>query len=194
MANISPSRCETKTTETPCALSVSMVRKSTPTWSSVSELVGSSRMSTRASMLSARAISTICCRSGDRLPVSCSGSIGSRSRSSTSAALARVADQSMPNRPPTSRLPSRMFSATVRAGASAVSWETIAMPCAMASSGRWNCTGSPPMPMLPESGSTWPERMPSIVDLPEPFSPISPWTTPGRLMVSDAPRSAWMPP
>ena len=55
------SRCETKMIPTPSSRRVRTSEKSDATSSSVSELVGSSRTRTRASIESARAISTICC-------------------------------------------------------------------------------------------------------------------------------------
>ena len=70
----SSSRCETKIVATPWSRSRLITVKSAPAWSSVSELVGSSRMRMRASVASTRAISTICCWSGRSLLTGQAGS------------------------------------------------------------------------------------------------------------------------
>ena len=94
-AKISPSRCETKIVATPSPRSRRTSPKSASTSSSVSELVGSSRISTRASIESARAISTICCWSGRSRRTGMPGSRSRSSRASASRARRRVARQSI---------------------------------------------------------------------------------------------------
>ena len=177
---ISLSRCETKITATPSSRSRRTTRNSDSTSSSVSELVGSSRISTRASIERARAISTICCWSGRRRRTGSDGSRSRPSRASASRARRRVPRQSMKPRRATIRCPRKTFSAIERSGASVVSWVTVAMPCRSASIALRHCIGLPPSMTSPLSRCTWPERIFSSVDLPEPFSPTSTCTSPGR--------------
>ena len=86
-----------------------------------------------------------------------------------------------------------MFSATVSSGTSVVSWVTVAIPAAIASPGDPKLTCSPPIATCPESGASWPETIPSKVDLPDPFCPTRPWISLGRPS-KDAPRRACTPP
>ena len=86
-----------------------------------------------------------------------------------------------------------MFSATDSSGTSVVSCVTVAMPDASARDGSRNLTGSPSSTIVPASGATWPERMFSSVDFPDPFAPTRLWTSPRRT-ASSAPRRAWTPP
>jgi hypothetical protein len=71
-----------------------------------------------------------------------------------------------------------MFSPTVRSGTSVVSCVTVAIPAAMDATGSPNTQGLPARTTLPSSGVTCPERILSIVDFPEPFSPTRPCTSP----------------
>ncbi len=186
-------RCETKIVDTPSSRSFRTTAKRDSTSSSVRELVGSSRISRRASIDSARAISTICCRSGRSRRTGSDGSSSSPSRSMAARARVRVVFQS--TRPPRRaiRCPRKMFSAIERSGASVVSCVTVAMPWRSASVGVRNDVGRPANWIDPASGWICPERMRSIVDLPEPFSPISACTSAGSTR-SVAPRNACTPP
>ena len=132
-SKISFMRWETKTTATPLSRSARTTSKSAATWSSGSELVGSSRITTRASIESARAISTICCCSGRSEPAGTEGSMSSRRRPSISTAAERRARQSIPHQRFGLRGPRKMFSATESSGTSVVSWVTVAIPAASAS-------------------------------------------------------------
>ena len=88
-----------------------------------------------------------------------------------------------------------MFSATLRSGSTAVSWATIAMPALSEASGLANVMGSPSIRILPSLGRICPDRTPSSVDLPEPFSPSSPVITPTPSGTDrSAPRNACTPP
>ena len=109
----------------------------------VSELVGSSRITTRASIESARAISTICCCSGRSEPAGTDGSMSSCRRPSISTAVERVRRQSIPHQRFGLRGPSRMFSATESSGTRVVSWVTVAIPAARASAASPKAIGSP---------------------------------------------------
>ena len=189
----SSSRWETKIVETPSSRSVRTTLKSDSTSSSVSELVGSSRIRTRASIESARAISTICFRSGRSRRTGSDGSRSSPSRSIAARARARVVFQSTSPARLAIRCPRKMFSAIERSGARVVSCVTVAMPWRSASVGVRNDVGRPAKEIDPASGCSWPDRIRSIVDFPEPFSPMSACTSAGRTL-SLAPRRACTPP
>ena len=92
-----------------------------------------------------------------------------------SIAAARVRRQSIPHHRFGLRGPSRMFSATDSSGTRVVSCVTVAIPAARASAASPNAIGSPSRNTPPPSGASCPARIFSRVDLPEPFSPISPW-------------------
>ena len=92
--------------------------------SGVSAAVGSSKMITRASLSTARAISTICRLAADSAPASCDGSTLKLRRWSAWRAVFRTPRTELKAR---SR-PSTMFCATVSWGTRLVSWKTIAMP------------------------------------------------------------------
>ena len=67
---------------------------------------------------------------------------------------------------------------TDSSGTSVVSCVTVAMPEASARDGSRNLTGTPSSTIVPASGATWPERMLSIVDFPDPFAPTRLCTSP----------------
>src|SRR6185437_1828474 len=67
---------------------------------------------------------------------------------------------------------------TVRLGRIDCSWNTMAMPLSKASRGEAILTGEPPMKTPPESGWLIPFRTLRRVDLPAPFSPMRPTTSP----------------
>ncbi len=186
-------RCETKSTATPSERRRRVIPKRASTSSSVSELVGSSRISTRASIERARAISTICCWSGRSRLTGVVGLSSSPSRSSTPAARRFELRQLIPSGVRVSRWPRKMFSAIVKSGTSVVSWVTVTIPLWRAAVvlRKW---ASPPSSVIrPASGRSWPERMLISVDFPEPFSPIRPWISP-RYSSRWAPRRARTPP
>ena len=192
-ANSSLIRCDTKIVVMPRDLSERTSSKSDSTSASVSELVGSSSSSTRAFIEIARAISTSCCWSGGRSETWSSTENSAPSCFWISAARRRLALQSMPNQRRTLRGPSRMFSATESSGTSVVSCVTVAIPNASARAGSRNLTGAPSSVIVPASGATWPERMFSSVDFPEPLAPTRLCTS-ARRTARSAPRSAWTPP
>ena len=131
IAKTSARRCETKMIATPRAFSSRMRSNNRSNSFSVSAAVGSSRMSSRARLASARAITTSCCVARSSAPI---GMAGSRSRpKSASASRARR------SRPATSIMPQRVgsslrvrFSATLRSGTTLTSCGTSATPAASA--------------------------------------------------------------
>ena len=91
-------------------------------------------------------------------------------------------------------MPSVRFSATLSWPTSGNSWETMATPAAWLAMGEPGCTGSPLMTTSPPgSGVTVPARMPSMVDLPAPFSPTMPVTSPLRKVSSSTWRTVARP-
>ena len=81
---------------------------------------------------------------------------------------------------PRGRRPRKTFSATLRVGASASSWLIVTMPSASACFGEPIVRSTPSTSIRPASGASAPDAMRASVDLPEPFSPVSAWTTPAR--------------
>ena len=128
---------------TPSSLRVRTSAKSDATSSSVSELVGSSRTRTRASIESARAISTSCCWSGLSRRTGSDGSTSRPSRRSASKARRRVARQSINGPRRTMRCPRKTFSVIERSGARVVSCVTVAIPLRSASAGSRKSHGRP---------------------------------------------------
>ena len=156
-------------------------------------LVGSSRTSTLASSTRARAISTICRSATESEPTAAPGAI-SGCRSSASAAAAPRFMASRSSRPQrVGSMPRKTFSATLRWGASASSWCTSTTPRSRASRAVRGRKGSPASSMTPASGAVTPERIPTSVLFPAPFSPTSAWTRPGASESSTS-VSAWVAP
>jgi hypothetical protein len=73
---------------------------------------------------------------------------------------------------------SRRFSATVRSGANAGSWNTGARPLARAWAGERSFTARPATSTTPASGLSTPLRILTSVLLPAPLAPTSPWISP----------------
>src|SRR6218665_590075 len=140
-------------------------------------LVGSSRIKTRGSSMSALAISTSCCCAIGRLPTS---SVSGRLTPSISMARrARSASSLLLRNPPTEgQRPRVIFSATVRPGTRLNSWCTTDIPPRRAAPGPLHATVLPASSMVPESGATDPDTMLTRVDLPAPFLPRSARTSP----------------
>ena len=170
-----------------------MARKSESTSCAESELVGSSRMSTLVSSVMARAISTSWACPGGRSWTRSSTSASQLRTSRASRAFLRVARQSMPQTLRGLRGPRRTFSPTESSLTSVRSWVTIAMPAASESTGFLMATEWPFIASDPESGAICAERIFSIVDLPDPFSPQSACTSPPKSAKS-TPVSARTPP
>ncbi len=76
------------------------------------------------------------------------------------------------------RGPPQIFSATPRPSTRLSSWNTVAMPAALASCGRWNARATPSTTSSPSSGRVTPARTFIRVDLPAPFSPTRACTSP----------------
>ena len=86
-------------------------------------------------------------------------------------------------------VPRKRLATTSRFSHSARSWNTVVMPSACASAGRWIRTGRPRNEIVPLSGWTAPETTLTRVDFPAPLSPTSATTSPART-VRRAPSSA----
>jgi hypothetical protein len=124
MALTSRSLCVMKTIDLPVSASPRMTVSSSSVSCGVSTAVGSSRMSSSTSRVSAFTISTRCCAPTGRFSTSASGSTGSPYRRETSMTSRRARlRSSAPSRPPrVFSAPSAMFSATVKTGTSMKCW------------------------------------------------------------------------
>ena len=187
-------RCEVNTTHEP----LSRRRRTRPNNHSTSRLesaeVGSSRISTAGSRITARTISISCCWASGNCSTSSPGSTESTSCSaSSSAAAAGSSRRRISPRPPRGSRPINRFSATVIWGSSVSSWNTVATPRRKACSGERSSTSSPPIDTCPSSGRIMPASALIIVLLPAPFSPTSAWTSP-RAALNVASSSASTPP
>src|SRR5881397_1259465 len=76
--------------------------------------------------------------------------------------------------------PTKMFSATLRSGNSVGSWKMIAIPAACDCFALSKIASSPSSRSRPPSGRWTPARILTSVDLPAPFSPTRPCTSPAR--------------
>ena len=134
----------------PSAFSPSTSLKSSSISCRDSAAVGSSMMTTRASWLSARAISTMCfCATKSRL--TCVSAVKSASiRRSSACVRARISARST-NLPP-GMCPMKTFSATLSSSNITVSWWIAATPAAQASRVEPKRTGAPPTLTSPPSG------------------------------------------
>src|ERR671935_190425 len=80
--------------------------------------------------------------------------------------------------------PTKMFSATLRSGKSVGSWKMIAIPAACDCFAVSKTASSRSTGGLPASGRCTPARILTSVDLPAPFSPTRPCTSPGKSSTS----------
>ncbi len=135
----------------PSALNWRSTTKSFSTAWGVSTDVGSSRISRRGEVSSARMISTRCISPTDRV---CTGRSGSMS-SPYCAAVSRMRRVTSASASPLSS-PSQTFSATVRVSNRLKCWNTIAMPSCRASCGLRTANGRPSNHTAPSSGLTDP--------------------------------------
>ena len=74
--------------------------------------------------------------------------------------------------------PRKMFSPTVRLGTIRISWWIRTTPWSSASDGDFGAYTSPSTVIVPPVGWTMPAMIELRVDLPAPFSPMSPTTRP----------------
>ena len=112
----------------PSARSLRAMSKSVATSFGVSGAVGSSMMMTRASLASARAISTICWSAMDRPRIGCVTSSRTPSWSMSRRASATIPAHGTRERGPPSSRPSTRFSATERSGKEIGSWWISVIP------------------------------------------------------------------
>src|SRR5436309_1225048 len=139
---------------------------------------------TRAFVVSAFAISTSCWSAIERPRASRSGSIRTPSCSKTPAASRRIRLPSIRRKRLSGCVPTKMFSATLRSGKSVGSWKMIAIPAVCDCFALSKIASSPSRTSRPASGRWTPARILTSVDLPAPFSPTRPCTSPGKSAMS----------
>ena len=146
----------------------------------VSDEVGSSMMITRASMDSALAISTSCRCAMESVSTCVYGPNSAPSRRSSGVTRSCiVALSTRRSGPPVSASrPMNTFAATSRFSNRFSSWWTKAMPARIASETVRAACSRPSMRTWPALGAVTPPMIFISVDLPAPFSPISPRTSP----------------
>ena len=132
----------------------------------------------RGSLASAWAMVTRRCSTGVSVPAICSVRTPS-SATRSSSSRARWCSLRPRSTPPRDGMPpSSTFSATEWSSISVSSWGTRAMPAWSAWRGVCDDVSSPAMAIVPASGFTIPARTFMSVDLPAPFAPMSPTTSP----------------
>ena len=166
------------TTAVPWAASSATIRNSAGRSSRVSTAVGSSRMRMRGRRANTFRISTRCCWPTVRLSTLASKSTSMPSVSATGCKASRKALNLRCPRPQRAS-PKARFSATLRAPTSLKCWCTMPMPACAASRGEPNLMSRPDSRISPSSGCIRPAIMFISVDLPAPFSPSTPRTSPG---------------
>ena len=141
-AKTSARRCETKMQATPRSRRVRIRAKRRCASGSVSAAVGSSRISSRACLDSARAITTSCCVARSSVPIRAPGSTSTAKSRSTSPARTWSSSRSTnPNR--VGSLLRNMFSATVRSGTTLTSCGISTTPAASAAATFAGANGRP---------------------------------------------------
>ena len=180
-----------KMTLTPSAFRPAMTRNRRSVSAIVRLEVGSSMITRRAFSDSALAISTSCRWASDRLSTIASAPKSQPSRSSNGRTrwCSACVSTSFRKPPASGSRPMNTLAATSRFSNRLSSWWTKAMPAASASCtvSAWRST--PSVRIVPESGATTPPSTFISVDLPAPFSPTRPMTSPRsteRLTASSA--------
>src|SRR5438067_6775464 len=113
--------------------------------------------------------------------------------SKTAAASRRIRFASIRRKRLSGCTPTKMFSATLRSGNSVGSWKMIAIPAACDCLALSKIASSPSISRRPASGRCTPARIFTSVDLPAPFSPTRPCTSPAWSSMSPS-SSAWTAP
>ena len=158
--------------------------------------MGSSKMTTLASCIRARAISTIWAFAPDSERTAASTLNVASSRPKAAAACRRIAPQSKaPRAGARARPPDEQVLDDGQVGEQrSSSCGTMAMPAASAARGDVSETVLPgDLDVTPRPGTWTPWSIFISVLLPAPFSPITAWTSPGRISRS-TPRHAQIPP
>ena len=170
-----------------------MMEKSFSLSAAESEAVGSSMTISRAFRMRARQMLISQFSAVERpLTPAKSGALRPTRRATGATSLAIAVQSIMPKRLFFGS-PNMMFSMTFMLGTKASSWWMKLMPSSAARCGVGTTTGAPSRRMRPPSGWVTPARMRIRVDLPAPFAPTRPCTSPGRRS-RDTPLSAWTPP
>ena len=146
----SPSLWEMKITDRPSATALRSVSNSAVVSCGVSTAVGSSRIRMRASRKSALRISTRWRSPTDRLPTLASGCTARPKSAESRPTRSRALRRPSPGRH-IDRVPSRMFSSTVRLSASVKCWCTMPIPAPRAARGLPGGRGLPKTSTLPSS-------------------------------------------
>ena len=183
------------TSPTPAPRRVAMVANRILCSAAVRVAVGSSITITRACRDRARAISTSCCCAMPSCRTRVCGATVSPTRASSSfASRFSAARRIRPSRS-RGRWPRKMFSATERSGTRLSSWWMTMMPASSESRGRFGRNGWPPRRISPRSAGNTPARIFISVDLPAPFSPTMPSTSPpsSEMLTSDRARTPGKP-
>src|SRR5437763_4277526 len=122
-----------------------------------------------------------------------SGSMRTPSCPNTAAASRRIRLPSMRRKRLSGCMPTKMFSATLRSGKSVGSWKMIAIPAACDCFALSKIASSPSRTSRPASGRWTPARIFTSVDLPAPFSPTRPCTSPAKSAMSPSSRACTAP-
>ena len=139
-------------------------------------------MTRRDLRLSALAISTSCCWASDSRATGVVGEnvAPSRSRNGWTALLQLVVVDQLQKAVLPRLAADEDVGGDVRLSKRLSSWWTKAMPAAIDSATVSDECATPSISMVPRSGSITPPRIFIRVDLPAPFSPTRPMTSPGR--------------
>ena len=153
--------------------------------------VGSSMITSRELSESALAISTSCRWARDNPATGASGakSTPRRAKSGAASAVSRARSTSRSGPPVSGSRPMKTLAAASRLSNRLSSWCTKAMPAAIAPGTVIAASARPSMRITPVEGLTTPPSTFISVDLPAPFSPTRPITSPGateRLTPSSA--------
>src|SRR6266850_1467957 len=180
ISKTSESLCEMKITEIPRCLRSRMTLNSREVSRSVSDEVGSSITSSLTLVSKALAISIICCSAVESSRTSTSRSIRTSRYSKSSTAFLRIAASSRKGeRALKISRPRKRFSIAFRLGQLLSSWKMSVTPASCAWWIERNAVLFPSQRISPASARYTPARIFIRVDLPAPFSPRRPTTSPG---------------
>src|SRR5467141_3685996 len=179
ISNTSESLCEMNTTEIPLCFRSRITLNSREVSRSLSDEVGSSITSNFTLVSKALAISIICCSAVESSRTSTSRSIRTSRYSKSSSAFLRIAASSRKGeRPLKISRPRKRFSIAFRLGQLLSSWKMSVTPASCAWWIERNAVLFPSQTISPASARYTPARIFIRVDLPAPFSPRRPTTSP----------------
>src|SRR5882762_1655780 len=179
ISNTSESLCEMNTTEIPLCFRSRITLNSREVSRSLSDEVGSSITSNFTLVSKALAISIICCSAVESSRTSTSRSIRTSRYSKSSTAFLRIAASSRKGeRALKISRPRKRFSIAFRLGQLLSSWKMSVTPASCAWWIERNAVLFPSKTISPASARYTPARIFIRVDLPAPFSPRRPTTSP----------------